>query len=487
MCDHVEGFEIVLANGEHKKIWRPNSPTRKLIVFPEDIAKENDDLFWAVMGGSPGTFGVLTHVQIRPLHDAKFLGSHAMKVATPYTKEKLEKCVQIMAEMSDDHEFPRNFDYYISVATDIANSFYFKRSVTSRETLTRDQEMLLHYPEHYSDGVPWAEEGKLKFTVLPIPVIFVYFQWSNVDGGEGCFGEKETKWFETIRSAIEPVVLDVPKNQANGSPKLHDMHLFLKALLPESHPHGSADSQNQYEHHVDRLRYTDPLPMSQLTRYWTMEDAREYVMPYEKRAYLSDKTDLSKIGWSKWLSERVDVIADGYRGDDSLGLVIQIHMIGGKHSQIHRIAAENPEDSSHSWRTETTMLQALDGFYDPQEPKALPALLKWHEENDKEAKEGGIFCEKDRRYLSGAYYRPDDKDGGASLDSVWDKYFDSREKYERLVEIKRRVDPEYVFSANLFGVDASNAPENKKMAILPMGQSGDETSNIDISYLDVSI
>ena len=111
----------------------------------------------------------------------------------------------------------------------------------------------------------------------------------------------------------------------------------------------------------------------------------------------------------------------------------------------------------------------MDGFHDPRDPTALPELLKWQEENDKGSMEGGIFCEKDRRYLSGAYYRPDDKDGGASLDSVWDKYFDSREKYDRLVDIKRRVDPEYVFTANMYGIDATNAPEEKKMAILPMG------------------
>merc|ERR1712038_486578 len=145
------------------------------------------------------------------------------------------------------------------------------------------------------------------------------------------------------------------------------MHLFVKALLPESHPHFDPDAQNHYESHVVKLRYTDPYPMSQLTRYWVLEDCREYVMPYEKRAYLSDRTDLSKNDWPKWLSERVDIIASGHRGNDSLALITQIHMIGGKNSQIRRIAEENPQDTSHSWRTETNMLQALDGFYDPQD------------------------------------------------------------------------------------------------------------------------
>ena len=60
----------------------------------------------------------------------------------------------------------------------------------------------------------------------------------------------------------------------------------------------------------------------------------------------------------------------------------------------------------------------------------------------------------------------DDKDGGAILDTVWEKYFDSREKYEKLISIKRRVDPSYIFTANLFGVDATNATNaGKKIQI----------------------
>ena len=59
LCDYVEGFEIILANGKHEKIWRPNST-----LAPKDLEsdcnklKENDDLFWAVLGGSPGNFGI---------------------------------------------------------------------------------------------------------------------------------------------------------------------------------------------------------------------------------------------------------------------------------------------------------------------------------------------------------------------------------------------------------------------------------------------
>ena len=197
-------------------------------------------------------------------------------------------------------------------------------------------------------------------------------------------------------------------------------------------------------------------------------DAREYAQPYDKRVYYTDKRDLSKNGWAKWLTEQADIIVGGYKFNDSLSLALQILYYGGKNSEFHRIGAENPQNSAHSWRTDTTISFSMDGFYDPRDANALPTLLKLHEETDKQSTDGGLFCDKDRRALWGTYHRPGDKDGGASLDAVWDKYFDSREKYDKLIDIKRRVDPEYVFTANMFGVDATNAPESKRRPILGM-------------------
>ena len=40
-----------------------------------------------------------------------------------------------------------------------------------------------------------------------------------------------------------------------------------------------------------------------------------------------------------------------------------------------------------------------------------------------------------------------------------------REKYDKLIEIKRRFDPDYVFTANGLGVDATNAAYNKCVKI----------------------
>ena len=108
--------------------------------------------------------------------------------------------------------------------------------------------MLLYHPEQYTDGVPWAEEGQLAIPKIIVPMIAIYLSWTNVEGDKECFGSEERKWFEKVRHAMEPLVLDSPKNQPNGSPKMEDMILFAKALmpLPESHPGFDPDARKNY-------------------------------------------------------------------------------------------------------------------------------------------------------------------------------------------------------------------------------------------------
>ena len=138
-----------------------------------------------------------------------------------------------------------------------------------------------------------------------------------------------------------------------------------------------------------------------------------------------------------------------------------------------------PQNSCHSWRNELTAFQAMDAFYDPRKSGALAAVLKWQEENDKCTGEGGVYCEKDLRMLWGSYGRiKDDEEAGTNLELVWDKYYDAKEKYDRLVSIKRKFDPKYIFTANAFGVDANNAPEEKRPNILPNGYDINEQREV---------
>ena len=113
----------------------------------------NDDLFWAVMGGSPGCFGVVTHVLFCPMHDKDYPDSRMMKTMTLYTQEKHQKLEQLLAEAADDPDFPRNFDCTITVMTDRSLSFETKDSFEKRgETLNLDEYMMFQHPEQVSVG-----------------------------------------------------------------------------------------------------------------------------------------------------------------------------------------------------------------------------------------------------------------------------------------------------------------------------------------------
>ena len=116
------------------------------------------------------------------------------------------------------------------------------------------------------------------------------------------------------------------------------------------------------------------------------------------------------------------------------------------------------------------MLTLLDCFYEPsnvdeKHDEKLKWVQKWQAENDKCSQEGGIISSEDRRLLWGSYGRSSDPKGGASLHDVRDKYYDTEEKYSKLVAIRRQVYPDFIFTANMFAVDANTAPKGKQRTL----------------------
>ncbi|KAJ7207933.1 hypothetical protein GGX14DRAFT_634461 [Mycena pura] len=97
--DHVISLEIIDHDGQEKEITRSSDP----------------ELFFAWLGGSPGNLGVLTHFSLQVHRDADHRGSIGLHAVHLYDKDKLRKLMRHLAEMSDDENFPRNYDLCISV------------------------------------------------------------------------------------------------------------------------------------------------------------------------------------------------------------------------------------------------------------------------------------------------------------------------------------------------------------------------------------
>jgi len=291
-----------------------------------------------------------------------------------------------------------------------------------------------------------------------------------VKGSSETFGDEQRVWFNKIREAASPSIMDAAFGTFFEG-VLSPFRDFFKKVI------GDEDVRNWL--YVSEDKHT---PMSKLCRYWSYEDIREFTKPFEKHTYFSNKTDLKTNGWAAWTSQRAHEIVKG--DDKEMDILLQIQPVGGKNSMYRVNGNPDLHHGCHSWRDEINLVHTMDCFYEPEHEDEryddrLKRTLKWITENDI-CVQNGVVADEDIRCFWSTYSRLDDPDCGSNLHSVRRRYFDSEEKYQKLVEIKRRVDPDYIFTANLFGVDAINAPKNRHLLIAARGHFLGAGSNASV-------
>lgn len=159
--DHVLSLEIVNHEGESIEITKTTDP----------------ELFYAFLGGSPGNLGVLTHFTIEVHRDSDYQGSRGLKALYWYNPTTLKRLLDILVEMSDDVNFPRNYDLCISV---LSSSFKLLDLWPDM-----DEKMKEEHPEIYGkDGVPFWPR-----------TIVLYAQWVPFDKDDVC----DMTWFDHFR------------------------------------------------------------------------------------------------------------------------------------------------------------------------------------------------------------------------------------------------------------------------------------------------
>ncbi|APA10763.1 hypothetical protein SS1G_03616 [Sclerotinia sclerotiorum 1980 UF-70] len=375
LADHVLEIDIVDYEG---------IPRRLVHDSPNEAER---DLFNAILGGSPGNFGVVTHFTIKVHKDEDYEGSIGMKCLYPYSRDRAEKLLDLVAKMSDglDSEgnemvLARNYDVCLNV---VSSGNEFAALFPGKAKSLRD-----FYNNH--DDLPNIDPNLPQYPKL----IYVWAQWVKLKDTD-VFDEK--LWFD----------------------KLSD---------------GCIDSISI--NHKELMSY----PMSYMTGSWWILDAvREYPYPYIKSTRMSDKTDLSKSGWPKWLAQRIDKIV----APENNGLFVcaQIQPFGGPESKTVKNANNG---TSYSWRN-STITCTLDCFYNFKHDKKQEAE-QWQKENEEGAiGENGVFSTKDMRPLWGSF-------GEYDFSKIWDAYHDSQEKYDKLRRLRKIHDPTGVFTPNTFCV-----------------------------------
>jgi len=84
--DYIYGFTIVLANGEIRTVNR-------------DSPDQGDrDLYWAVLGGSPGAFGATTNLVIHPILDKDYPHYTGYICGYRHSNERMQTALDILED-----------------------------------------------------------------------------------------------------------------------------------------------------------------------------------------------------------------------------------------------------------------------------------------------------------------------------------------------------------------------------------------------------
>lgn len=341
------------------------------------VTKEtHPDLFYGFLGGSPGNVGVLTHFKVEVQDDQKHQGSKGLWIAFQYRQDTLQALLDILVAKAEDPSFPRGYDFTVNVVSRQINLLdLFPGS---------EDELKQRLPDSIHDGKGnIADLLRFKFAL-----IVVYAQWVNLG-----------------KDAYSPDLFNQIKQVPQGFK-------------------------------VDK-ETPDKTPMSYITSMWLFRSPREYPYPYIKRTNKTKSKELSKTGWSKWFSGRINEVVSNT--GNGLWISSQLQVVGGTESLLGKTVNNG---TAFCWR-DATVIGTWDVFF----PENREGAEKWQDENDKGAVDH--FSKDDLRVLWGSY-------GDWNMKKVWKHYYDAP-TYQKLQQIRKNADPKGIFTANPFCVEAASA------------------------------
>ncbi len=182
-----------------------------------------------------------------------------------------------------------------------------------------------------------------------------------------------------------------------------------------------------------------PYPVSQgIAEHFIMKQDREMDYPFVKRSRV---TMGLPDGFPRTYVERMSKIMN-FTGVSCQHLVSQMQIYAGG-----AVAEKGKAGiTSYSWR-EQAFAMSHDSFYSVDWPcgDERKNAEKWQKENDEVFVAQKAFADADMRLFAYTF-------GDRVLEDVWQCFYDSEEKYERLRRIKGQLDPDGLFSADQFSL-----------------------------------
>lgn len=116
ILDFVQAFDIVLANGRQLTVTRPLpgvSPTTA-------DQRLNNQLFWGVLSGNAGSFGIVTNYKFEAIKDCQYQNSYGFSTTRKYREElflSLMKETQKWTKQVESGTLPPEMDFMMTVAS----------------------------------------------------------------------------------------------------------------------------------------------------------------------------------------------------------------------------------------------------------------------------------------------------------------------------------------------------------------------------------
>jgi len=395
LADHVKAFDIIIGTGEKVHVVKPETTAHD--EAKDELHELNDDLYFGVLGGSiGGNFGVVTQFEFTPIRDADHPNSACYLMFWPLTKENMLAAVSVMQEYTvkcEDGTIPSDYEFGLTI-TGAGQIDMIPVHVQELMTELGDLEIkadMKHLESSESAGI-----------------IQMWMAYTNKGGAEEEFDEQ---WFDYFKKRVGE-----PLGKVLGPDgKVHNFGPFEKKKTPISFG---------------------------LANMFIMRIEREMEYPFIKRDRTTPKVSEN---YAEVYTELMCKVTDANRAKRGVHLVSQMQVYGGSAVQSNMANCH----SSFSWRDQCMLWQCHDAFYDCNEHKdAKQYAQEWQQETDKLfVGKDGAFCDRDLRAFAYTWL---DGEKDEKLEDQWQKYYDSKEKYDRLRRIKFKADPDSVFNSSSF-------------------------------------
>lgn len=417
-ADHILQFKIICPPKE-----KGGEPTTHTITKPKydaDTLKPqrekpdyefNDDLYWAVLGGAPGGFGVLCEVKFKPLWDSNYPNARAKFYILPYNIYNIERALTVVADMNDKKDLPD--DYNISVGV-ICGNPTFRWGNTSI-----DGRMSYFHP---SDNPP-------VYSVKP--TIMLKAVYANLEGKNSADEKTVEAWFTTIESCLAYNSLGyilwtyfynfwhIFWNIPTTIPWLLS---FLPMILPK--PNSTLSEVTRAEIFIGKQRLQNN--------------------PYKSAVYLTPRQNITSSFEQDFVKESVYMLDKAIK-TKGLNPDFEWAVMGGK----MKGKKKGPQDNALPFRN-AQFLSFLYLHYDSvKNNKNTPEI----EEDAKQQIEAICECmagteETDSLMMCDNQWVAFPNAETYSVDDNVLKFFDSQENYDRIKKIRDTIDPLKIFVAN---------------------------------------